>query len=359
MRHLVVFLAVFLTFNEYLFSQIPKRIPGKIEQIPDGNGSSVECPITDFQNVKTIPGVTEDPRSISRDQDSVGWCRNFAFADVVCTELQQKMNKPIPKCSASDLSIGPARSYQDINKNSENPLSNLLGKDQDSFESKIRAIRAQGVCSENDFPSEYFNNNSSLYGDAVKKFATAITQNNMTEAKVGLDGFCKECTKDIQDEAQLKKLKEDLERAAISSDRRIDIAMLKEVNKFACKNRYGQGVPLEVKEKTGRKGFGEVNQVIATGKPVMVEYDIWNFLSDDVREKRIRKTLGPIDSMHTSVIVQGRKIGNKCFFIIKNAFGNDCSAYKKGLPYLMCSEPSGLIAVESKVLIESKFTWVE
>jgi hypothetical protein len=362
MGYLAVFISLFLFLNTNVFCQVtPKVEQGKLVKIDTPSGQ-IDCPVSPVKNIKTIPGVTNDEKTFTRDQDSVGWCADFPLSDMICHSIQQKLNRAIQKCSALDLEL----SLFDYKSNRFDPKNTQEFYDgtKNRFTEKVAFVNANGICPESVLPSEFRNNGMdsgerSKLREALKKFSEAVSKNNMTEASAALKGFCTDCGEKFQDETNLGKLKNDLEKI-LDREKPVDIALLKEISVKTCEGkRLGKGLDLKLIEqdlsrdntglsKTDRaEKIKEVHRVIANGQPVMTSLEGNWFLKKGTK----------LDH-HFALIVGSMIKDNKCYYIVKNSWGKDCSPYNEN-EHLICSKSNGLLAIDSRMLSESNFRWLE
>jgi hypothetical protein len=340
--------------------------PDMIYSICDGSGEI--CPEKENLKVTDFLGVTDaDGSGFSRNLDTQGLCDRFAGVDLICNELKKIGKwKTQSNCSALDFQLWL---YNKEHKNiGDGNLQDFLSKDSKKITKYINSdlldyAQNFGVCSEENFRSEFPNNifpiekyiNKNFSYD--KKELSSFRNKNIarsvqtdfikskTEATHSLPEVCASCAtfaptlsnKDWEDIATILKSSKDTDS---------EFTAFNEINKKSCPAEKRVKLPADY-----------TIQNLAEGK------DQRKFVNETLNKLGIikigigAKTLNPSFGVanqnvtdHAAIIAYAscdqspdQKIGYlNCYYGIKNSWHLDCRTVKDTKDRL-CDKKSGAV----------------
>lgn len=274
-----------------------------------------------------------------RNQDGLGWCSAFSFSDSLGAEIGKRI-------SAQDLSLSALEKSQPaqirflesqrqtcysstnildcMNKNNEldqaiNKIKEAGWKGTSTQDDLLGGIVVkQGVCLEEDFPSNGYKGKEKKVRDAIINQSKDLEAVYDDAGKLVVENKCEDAASSLLPFIPKQNFNALLTAVKKSSDKDLPF----NVRDAACKKRY-KGKELDKLALNQATDFvnGKVimDEALKRGKLPM--FDFYAKVLDGRSD----------DALH-SVVVTGRKKENgQCLYQIKNSWGPDCSYYQDSL----------------------------
>ena len=292
-----------------------------------------DCPSNDFP-LETIPGVDpNDPRTYSKDQGHTNWCMLYSGTDLLCSTMKTHNSWPSGPlydqgCSTLELGLQSA----DTASKSLKQLS-LQGY---AFPDMLEVARTKGVCPESVFPSKYISDSNATLKDIKESLKRRVSDNVSVEGRVDLPGYCKECGVTPIDPSKFQKISDVIDNVHNSDS---EVSALRRVADILCE---GKRIKISRNIKFHTKGNtpyppDTLNRKLRENKPVLVSVP-----ASDLFTNR--------DGGHSMLVLQGDLAGHKCFYSMKNSWGQSCKPTSKPTnpPPIFCDKQTNLYLIESR-----------